>query len=117
MEEKFAAPSHDEIQVGYNVDDESAKINDPTHTVKRNRTFEVSILYAKRVKKGEGTTAKLQIVNTKNKQSVFEDTWQESYGNSGKTTEINPKTWEAGQYRIELYRGNKLITSKEIKVD
>ncbi|WNB91708.1 hypothetical protein [Bacillus sp. NEB1478] len=117
MEQKFTPPTQDEIQVGYKVDDESAKINDLTYTIKRKQPFHVGVIYANMVEKDDETAAKLQILKTENKLVVFEDTWQDTNGTSGKINEIDPKSWESGQYWIKLYRGDKLIRTKEIKVN
>jgi hypothetical protein len=114
MDPKYATPSHGKIQVGYNVDEESAKINDQRDTITRKKPFHVGVYYSKMVKKD--ASAKIEIMDIKNQNVVFEKRWQDTYGTSGKITKVNPKNWKAGNYRIQMFRKDKLITSRVIKV-
>lgn len=115
--EEFDSPSHDEIQVGYNLNDESLRITNPKNSITRNRSFKVVVIYSEMVEDNTNSPAKLQIVDLGNDKVVFEDYWTDSYGISGTTKEINPKNWVKGQYKIELYRQNKLQTTKTIEVN
>ncbi|WP_141434000.1 hypothetical protein [Bacillus sp. 03113] len=116
FDQEFGDPAHDEIQVGFNVDDESVKVNDPAEIIKANQAFNVVVTYANMVEGNSNFPAKLQITSLESNEIIFEDNWIDSYGISGKTNKIYPENWKIGKYNLTLFRNDKVITTKTIEL-
>lgn len=112
----FILPTSDinQIQAGYEIDDETQQIIDSRNTLDRNNQVIFNVVLKKMVEKPRSVPIKLILSQSKTNKEVFSESREEFEGFSGFSTNFNATKIEPGDYELKLYQDNKLLESKKI---
>ncbi len=107
---------NDQIQVGYETNNETQTIINPQDHIKWGKIVVISVHYANMVEKSSNVPSKLILVSRKTNKTVFQDVREEYVGFSGFEIKLDTSSLDRGKYIIKLFRNNKLVTTKSIEV-
>ncbi|NMD68664.1 hypothetical protein HHO41_00075 [Bacillus sp. DNRA2] len=101
---KWPSSDINQIQVGYEIDDETQQIIDSRNTLNRNNQVIFNVVLKEMVEKRRSVPIKLILVQSKTNKEVFCESREEFEGSSGFSINFDATKIESGDYEVKLYQ-------------